>query len=91
MFDNYQINKNIKLATVQDLIKEEKLHYIQGLGTICSLCGEPIKLHGSRYNKKLKKYETFCPNVYILVDNNYQIITSFTPELFNLIFSKKEI
>lgn len=89
MNETYQLNKNVILTTVQNLVSQGKLHFIHGLNTVCS-CGKSIKIHGSRYNKVLRKFETFCPDQCILVDKDFEIITSFTPETFNLIFSKRE-
>lgn len=89
MYEAYQISKDVILTNVQTLVSKGKLDFIKGLSTTCS-CGKPIKIHGSRYNKVLKRFETFCPDQHILVDKNFEIITSFSPETFNLIFSKRE-
>lgn len=85
----YEINRDIIVTDVQTLVNKGKLTLIKGLGTICS-CGKAMKLHGSRYNKNSKKFETFCPNHRILVDKDFEIITSFPTETFNLIFSERE-
>ena len=90
MNKSHELRDNVKVTSVSILVEKGKVHYIKGLDTICH-CGKSIKIHGSRYNEELKRFETFCPDDAILVNEDFDIISVLKADKFQLIFKEREV